>query len=170
MPCGKVTVSFGKRDCAAYIALLEAPACHAGPRAGGSQMCGRGGTGRRAALRSLWPKGRGSSSLLDRTIDPEVGRSPTGTCGARLADRSVRHSLTVFGKRRARHSGQLFPVKDGHDRSGMTGSGPVASEKRRVDSRHSRPWPAGNSELQPETSGPFHDGGGDANEGAPTGG
>ena len=30
-------------------------------------MCGRGGTGRRAALRSLWPKGRGSSSLLDRT-------------------------------------------------------------------------------------------------------
>src|SRR5512144_849265 len=30
--------------------------------------CGRGGTGRRAALRSLWPKGRGSSSLLDRTI------------------------------------------------------------------------------------------------------
>src|SRR4051794_14464384 len=29
--------------------------------------CGRGGTGRRAALRSLWPKGRGSSSLLDRT-------------------------------------------------------------------------------------------------------
>ena len=31
-------------------------------------MCGRGGTGRRATLRSLWPKGRGSSSLLDRTI------------------------------------------------------------------------------------------------------
>ena len=30
-------------------------------------MCGRGGTGRRATLRSLWPKGRGSSSLLDRT-------------------------------------------------------------------------------------------------------
>src|SRR6476619_7012821 len=30
--------------------------------------CGRGGTGRRAALRSLWPQGRGSSSLLDRTI------------------------------------------------------------------------------------------------------
>ena len=31
-------------------------------------MCGRGGIGRRATLRSLWPKGRGSSSLLDRTI------------------------------------------------------------------------------------------------------
>ena len=29
--------------------------------------CGRGGTGRRAALRSLWGKTRGSSSLLDRT-------------------------------------------------------------------------------------------------------
>src|SRR5687767_10098664 len=30
-------------------------------------MCGRGGTGRRATLRSLWAKARGSSSLLDRT-------------------------------------------------------------------------------------------------------
>jgi hypothetical protein len=28
---------------------------------------GRGGIGRRAALRSLWDKTRGSSSLLDRT-------------------------------------------------------------------------------------------------------
>ncbi len=31
-------------------------------------MCGRGGIGRRATLRSLWAKARGSSSLLDRTI------------------------------------------------------------------------------------------------------
>ena len=31
-------------------------------------ICGRGGTGRRAALRSLWGKTRGSSSLLGRTI------------------------------------------------------------------------------------------------------
>ena len=30
-------------------------------------FCGRGGTGRRAALRSLWALARGSSSLLDRT-------------------------------------------------------------------------------------------------------
>ncbi len=29
---------------------------------------GRGGIGRRAALRSLWDNSRGSSSLLDRTI------------------------------------------------------------------------------------------------------
>src|SRR6056297_903610 len=29
--------------------------------------CGRGGIGRRAALRSLWGNTRGSSSLLDRT-------------------------------------------------------------------------------------------------------
>src|SRR3954453_12555975 len=36
--------------------------------------CGRGGTGRRAALRSLWPKGRGSSSLLDRTSIARSGR------------------------------------------------------------------------------------------------
>ena len=32
------------------------------------QTCGRGGIGRRAALRSLWANPRGSSSLLDRTI------------------------------------------------------------------------------------------------------
>ena len=31
-------------------------------------MRGRGGIGRRAALRALWDKTRGSSSLLDRTI------------------------------------------------------------------------------------------------------
>ena len=32
-----------------------------------SPECGRGGTGRRATLRSLWANARGSSSLLDRT-------------------------------------------------------------------------------------------------------
>ena len=32
------------------------------------QTCGRGGIGRRAALRSLWANPRGSSSLLGRTI------------------------------------------------------------------------------------------------------
>ena len=35
-------------------------------------MCGRGGIGRRAALRSLWANPRGSSSLLGRTILPFV--------------------------------------------------------------------------------------------------
>src|SRR6266404_7343676 len=40
--------------------------------------CGRGGTGRRAALRSLWPKGRGSSSLLDRTRKSVNARSVSG--------------------------------------------------------------------------------------------
>ena len=34
----------------------------------GVRQCGRGGIGRRAALRSLWGNSRGSSSLLDRTI------------------------------------------------------------------------------------------------------
>ena len=45
-------------------------------------MCGRGGIGRRAALRSLWGKTRGSSSLLDRTIcflSPLVLSLPTPT-------------------------------------------------------------------------------------------
>src|SRR3954454_2100397 len=36
------------------------------------ETCGRGGIGRRAALRSLWANPRGSSSLLDRTI-PSYG-------------------------------------------------------------------------------------------------
>ena len=35
---------------------------------GAPQTCGRGGIGRRAALRSLWANPRGSSSLLGRTI------------------------------------------------------------------------------------------------------
>src|SRR5688500_20275323 len=43
--------------------------------------CGRGGTGRRAALRSLWPKGRGSSSLLDRTKQRRQGNRPRGDFG-----------------------------------------------------------------------------------------
>src|SRR3712207_7334053 len=57
-----------KRHCLAPSPLLEAPLLPA-PEAffRGAVTCGRGGTGRRAALRSLWPKGRGSSSLLDRT-------------------------------------------------------------------------------------------------------
>ena len=33
-----------------------------------ASLGGRGGTGRRAALRALWARARGSSSLLDRTI------------------------------------------------------------------------------------------------------
>ena len=36
------------------------------------QTCGRGGIGRRAALRSLWANPRGSSSLLGRTNSLEI--------------------------------------------------------------------------------------------------
>src|SRR4051794_23203883 len=58
--------------------------------------CGRGGTGRRAALRSLWPKGRGSSSLLDRTTSChlEIAR---GTISARCRRRSFRAELARLG-------------------------------------------------------------------------
>ncbi len=38
--------------------------------------CGRGGIGRRAALRSLWGNTRGSSSLLDRTTFHHWGSNP----------------------------------------------------------------------------------------------
>ena len=38
-----------------------------GPRLRFRRFSGRGGIGRRATLRSLWAKARGSSSLLDRT-------------------------------------------------------------------------------------------------------
>ena len=56
------------RHCAGQTALLGAAPCQCRRSSPASLMtCGRGGTGRRAALRSLWPKGRGSSSLLDRT-------------------------------------------------------------------------------------------------------
>ena len=41
---------------------------HEGDIQGAPQTCGRGGIGRRAALRSLWANPRGSSSLLGRTI------------------------------------------------------------------------------------------------------
>ena len=40
---------------------------------GPARQCGRGGIGRRAALRALWARARGSSSLLDRTIVRTVG-------------------------------------------------------------------------------------------------
>jgi hypothetical protein len=42
-------------------------------------MCGRGGIGRRAALRSLWGNTRGSSSLLDRTISLFWLQNPANT-------------------------------------------------------------------------------------------
>ena len=56
-----------KESCQSRIALLKA-AAYLGAGSGSTLlMCGRGGTGRRATLRSLWAKARGSSSLLDRT-------------------------------------------------------------------------------------------------------
>ncbi len=54
---------------AAVVQAVPSGTCQSSAFDGDPFMtCGRGGTGRRAALRSLWPKGRGSSSLLDRTI------------------------------------------------------------------------------------------------------
>src|SRR5262245_11146288 len=60
--------SSGKARCQHEYALLEA-APYRGQRQPALLFheCGRGGTGRRATLRSLWAKARGSSSLLDRT-------------------------------------------------------------------------------------------------------
>ena len=55
---------------------------------GPCRFCGRGGTGRRASLRSLWAKARGSSSLLDRTrqsaadTDPRLRAEHDGASGA----------------------------------------------------------------------------------------
>ena len=55
-------------------------------------VCGRGGTGRRATLRSLWPKGRGSSSLLDRTNPLNInGNPPRGPFSGRLSGALARH-------------------------------------------------------------------------------
>ena len=58
--------------CALPSDLLEAAPCQRrwGVIPAVFHGCGRGGTGRRATLRSLWAKARGSSSLLGRTIFP----------------------------------------------------------------------------------------------------
>ena len=61
-------INAAKLACIAPKALLGARSYPEPDPFGPIMMCGRGGTGRRATLRSLWPKGRGSSSLLDRTI------------------------------------------------------------------------------------------------------
>ena len=57
----------GRQRCARHILPFTTPAAWATSPPTGSTMCGRGGIGRRAALRSLWGNTRGSSSLLDRT-------------------------------------------------------------------------------------------------------
>lgn len=74
LPCHRAN----RRRCLCPASLLEARACQRPASPGPISMCGRGGTGRRAALRSLWPKGRGSSSLLDRTTQ-SWGAQPEGS-------------------------------------------------------------------------------------------
>ena len=60
-------ISSDMDGCIPPTALLMAAAYLRAARFSFLLMCGRGGTGRRATLRSLWAKARGSSSLLDRT-------------------------------------------------------------------------------------------------------
>ena len=67
------------------------------------RLCGRGGTGRRATLRSLWPKGRGSSSLLDRTKSQnQNGITPRGDMRASGALRGC--SCTSMTRPQPAHS------------------------------------------------------------------
>lgn len=90
--------------CIARAALLMAAAYLKGRPVLPFLMCGRGGTGRRATLRSLWAKARGSSSLLDRTrqsIKPtERGRAGGSAqelprfCGTRGRGRLLLQSET----------------------------------------------------------------------------
>ena len=56
-----------KKECKKRQSSLLAALCR-GAKDAPPIQCGRGGIGRRAALRSLWGNSRGSSSLLDRTI------------------------------------------------------------------------------------------------------
>ena len=68
------------------------------------RFSGRGGIGRRATLRSLWAKARGSSSLLDRTrqfpsepdFRPRAARTPEAAqfCGLRRLVHSDRGQET----------------------------------------------------------------------------
>ncbi len=63
----KIAARCGQGACSGHTALLRARSYPAGALSSPWRLCGRGGTGRRATLRSLWAKARGSSSLLDRT-------------------------------------------------------------------------------------------------------
>ncbi len=49
-------------------------------------ICGRGGIGIRATLRSLWGKTRGSSNLLDRTSLRSYELRPAGQPAAGVLD------------------------------------------------------------------------------------
>ena len=74
--------------------------------------CGRGGTGRRATLRSLWPKGRGSSSLLDRTITSLNGQGAFGKSGGTRAERIFRcFSPSFFATRCAIPAGAALRLR-----------------------------------------------------------
>ncbi len=74
--------------------------------------CGRGGTGRRATLRSLWAKARGSSSLLDRTIpflSPRPGRaSPAAPRPAPRAKRGPRPGAVTIAVAGTRMQGPVW--------------------------------------------------------------
>src|SRR3546814_18722430 len=85
---GRITSSnAAKLACIAGCALLSARSYLVPDPFRPFMMCGRGGTGRRATLRSLWPKGRGSSSILDRTIirseERRGGQEGVSTCRSR---------------------------------------------------------------------------------------
>ena len=56
--CANIDDAMPVARCAAFC-YWRAPTCR--------DVCGHGGIGRRATLRSLWAKARGSSSLLGRT-------------------------------------------------------------------------------------------------------
>jgi hypothetical protein len=64
---GASALAMPSRSCTGAYPLLSAPFYRLEARFQSGWSCGHGGTGRRATLRSLWPKGRGSSSLLGRT-------------------------------------------------------------------------------------------------------
>ncbi len=67
-----------KKDCEKRQSSLLAALCR-GAKDAPPIQCGRGGIGRRAALRSLWGNSRGSSSLLDRTNLPLLAVTLTGS-------------------------------------------------------------------------------------------
>ncbi len=87
----------GMISCGTRRALLRAPSYPPGTPARSScqprRFSGRGGIGRRATLRSLWAKARGSSSLLDRTKQSWI-TSPAGNPSqAELVSGAVRRDV-----------------------------------------------------------------------------
>ena len=113
---GPISLTVHSR-CKRGSALLEASP-YPGQRRFGTRCffieCGRGGTGRRATLRSLWAKARGSSSLLDRTSKTSKAKHlrPVRGTGLRFCSPMVLPRGGTAGQSGGLHASMLKLLKN----------------------------------------------------------